>query len=181
MTRKEALLTAIWALNKIEKSDVPEIQEKLRELVKDLPVTNWDKAAILDAVEQYRQDHGKYPGIRTFDEKGLPTRKIVERQFAMPLEAFMKTYFPASTIRLKASSEHRAKREYWLQQFGEFMQKNPNTTNITYNQHRAAGTPSWQMIAAMYQVKRWNELLELCQLPIRRGSMRPSAGEVVAK
>lgn len=39
MTRKEALLTAISALDKIKKEDVAEVQQKLQELVVDLPVT----------------------------------------------------------------------------------------------------------------------------------------------
>ena len=61
MTRKQALLTAIQALDKVEAEDVWEVKQKLQQLAEDLPVTKWGKEAILDAVEQYRQDKGRYP------------------------------------------------------------------------------------------------------------------------
>ena len=52
MTRKQALLTAIQALDKVEAEDVWEVKQKLQQLAADLPVTKWGQEAILDAVEQ---------------------------------------------------------------------------------------------------------------------------------
>lgn len=88
------------------------------------------------------------------------------------MEDFLKVYFPELTVRPKASAKYYQERGYWLQYFQKYMQQNPHTTNITYNQNREQGTPSWQMIATMNYVKRWNELLELCQLPVHRVCIR---------
>ena len=48
MTRKQALLTAIQALDKVEAEDVWEVKQKLQQLAEDLPVTKWGKEAIRD-------------------------------------------------------------------------------------------------------------------------------------
>lgn len=168
MTRKTALVTAISVLDRTTAEDISEVKQKLQDIVDDLPKTNWSKETILDAVEQYRQDHGRYPSIKEFEQKGLPTKRIVEKVFGQSIELVLSEYFPELQLRRKASRKFRDEQEYWLSFFVEYVKIHPETTNITYNQERPAGSPSWQMIAAMYHLKRWNDLLKWCQLPICR-------------
>lgn len=99
MTRKKALLTAISALDRVDAEDVSEVKLKLQELLDDLPVTKWNKQAILDAIEQYRQDRGRYPTLKELDNKGLPTRRIIEKTFGQLAEEVLLSFFPDIQLR----------------------------------------------------------------------------------
>ena len=102
MTRKQALLTAIQALDKVEAEVVWEVKLKLQQLAADLPVTKWGKEAILDAVEQYRQDKGRYPSLKELENKGLPTKRIIAKTFGSPAEEVLPSFFPDIRLKRKA-------------------------------------------------------------------------------
>ena len=83
MTRKQALSTAIEALNAAGQTQAAGI---LHTLSGELPFFSWSEEAIYDAVEQFILDHGRVPTTTDFKKRGLPPHTVIKRRFGVTLQ-----------------------------------------------------------------------------------------------
>lgn len=169
MTRKEALLEAISYLQSLADEDescIGEVIETLQQLADRIPLTSWDKETIFDAVEQFHQEHGRYPFVNEFKGNTLPSHATLKNRFSMSATQFLETYYPQRE-QFAVRKYCEKPKEYWLKKFQEFMQEYPETTVREYDQLREVGTPCWKSLTKICQVRTWNELLVLAGISVK--------------
>jgi hypothetical protein len=94
MTRKQALHSAIEALSANPAHS--EAVQTLKGIIDDLPLTHWTEAAIEDAVEQYRHDHGCLPRPCEFKKRGLPQRTAIRNTYHMTVGQWLNQRYPSN-------------------------------------------------------------------------------------
>jgi len=177
MTRKEALTKTVAYLKEQRDPLLQEVIAELEGLIQCLPITEWDEKTILDAVEQFRLERGRYPFPNEFCGYTLPSHSVVRRRLGLS---------PTQLIAQYASNEgeqwQRTLRRYgekpatcWLQQFQETIRQHPEVTSRTYNQYRLPDTPCLKSLFKIMQVATWNELLVLAGLPVKKHEQARSA------
>ena len=121
MTRKQALLAVLETATDTEAIAV------IQDMIENMPFHEWDAAAIDDAIEQYKFDHGHYPKPCNFrDDRRLPN---------------------ASTVLYRTKEE-------WLKIFqSEFDRIHPKSAN-DFNVRRDKSTPTWNVVAEMFGTKK---------------------------
>lgn len=168
MTRKQALFRAIDLISKLPEDDENEaIQNSLRELAEELPVTGWDAKTIFDTVEQFFLDHGRYPNAKEFESKGLPSHPTVVNRFGMTVVDFLDTFYPQryDYVHKSIRKYREYPKEHWLDIFKEQMKKNKIRTASEYNRKRTEG-PGWAYIAHLFGFQNWKQLIEYAELEI---------------
>ena len=158
MTRKEALKLAIEALQ--EKEENGEAVRILRELVDELPIVHWTEASIRDAVEQFIQEHGCVPCVSDFRRKELPPHPVIQRRFGVTLQTWLDQNYPRHKPDKK---ETRAKAAEAFTR--EYLRIRPRGADA-FNAQRQPGTPCWQTVAALHDLRAWRPLLAELGLPV---------------
>lgn len=160
MTRKQALLAVLKTAT--DKEAIAVIQE----MIENMPYHEWNLATIDDAIEQYKFDHGQYPKPSNFVyDKKLPNAATVLYRTGIPLKDYLKRFYTKLTNSVKYFDKTK---EEWLKIFqSEFDRIHPKGA-IDYNTRRDKSTPSWSVIADMFGIKKWNELLAIAEREIKK-------------
>jgi len=172
MTRKQALHKALDALVHDELAC-----KKIRELLGDMPLVNWSEESIFDTIDQFIIDHGRIPTVTDFKKKGLPPHTVIKLRFGVNLRAFLDMYY--STEKLNNSKAYFTKtREHWQEFFiTEYHAIKPGSAE-EYNSNRPKGSPSWQTIAKMFEIVKWLDWLNFCQITPYIKKREPVRGSV---
>ncbi|MGN0159206.1 MAG: hypothetical protein ACI39W_08735 [Brotaphodocola sp.] len=168
MTRKQALFRAIDLISQMPPDGEKEaILNALRELAEDLPITGWDAKTILDTVEQFFLDHGRYPNAKEFESKGLPSHPTIANRFGMTVVDFLDTFYPQryDFVHKSIRKYREHPREHWLDIFKEQMAKHQIRTATEYNRKRTEG-PGWAYIAHLFGFKTWKQLVTHAEVKI---------------
>ena len=171
MTRKEALQKAILYLRELYDNTLQETIEELERVVLAVPITQWDFETITDAVEEFYIKNDRLPFSSEFKGGELPSHGSLMNRLQLNPNEFLKIYFPeAYETQGKKNyvNKYRYKpAEYWVEQFTDFMKKNPAVTSKTYDYYRKPGMPHSKTLLALADVKTWNQLLFKAGLPIK--------------
>ena len=137
MTRKEALQKAILYLRELHDDTLQETIEELERVVLAVPITQWDFKTITDAVEEFYIKNDRLPFSSEFKGGELPSHGSLMNRLQLNPNEFLKIYFPeAYETQSKKNyvNKYRYKpAEYWVEQFTDFMKKNPAVTSKTGN------------------------------------------------
>ena len=157
MTRKQALNLALQAL------DDGETKNKIQEILNEMPFTHWSEKTIFDTVDQFIIDHNRVPCAKDFKKQNrMPPHPVIKLRFKMTVTEFLKKYYPCDKIYYSPYS-YKNKNEWKTFFISEFIQNKP-TSEEEYNQTRKNQTPTWDTIARMFGIKKWNQWLSFCEL-----------------
>jgi len=93
MTRNQALLS-VFAMFEGKNSHTGEI-ERLKEIARVMPFTEWDDDTVKDAVEYFMATHGRVPTVTDFKkENGLPSNPVIKQHYKMNLREWLDKNFP---------------------------------------------------------------------------------------
>lgn len=93
MTRNQALLS-VFTMFEGKSSHTEEI-EKLKEIARVMPFTEWDDATVKDAVEYFMAMNGRVPTVTDFKkENGLPSNPVIKQHYEMNLREWLDINFP---------------------------------------------------------------------------------------
>ena len=166
MTRKQALHKALESV-----SDEA-VRSKIREILEDIPFTNWTERTIFDTIDQFIIDNGRTPTVTDFKKKGLPPHPVIKLRFGMTLKEFLVKHYPQD--RQCDSKIYYAKsREEWQEDFLEqFDVIKPYSAEV-YNSKRCEGTPSWATVARLFGITKWLGWLSFCKVAPYAGVREP--------
>lgn len=166
MTRKQAL---IIALDYIKEQDV---KDTIMQMIKSMPLHEWDKATIFDAISQFILDIGRVPTPKDFKyNKLLPKGATVQNRFNMPLNEFLKKYFPNGK-QCDSNKYHNKTTDEWLAIFIAIYKKIKPHTAKDYNEQRDKNTPTWFVFARLLGLTKWNELLLIANLKTEKQKIK---------
>ena len=160
MTRKQALLKAIEELQKNKRND--QVVTILKEIYEELPLVHWTEKSILDAFQQYLNEHNnEFPTKRNLG-KSLPTYNVIKRIFGSnSMTDFRDAFFPNEYSEYYSPYNH-----YTLEMLKECFIENYNNINggnyVKYNDYdlyRQPGTPSIRFIINKFDCNSYNDLL----------------------
>ena len=93
MTRNQALLS-VFTMFEGKNSHIEEI-ERLKEIARVMPFTEWDDATVKDAVEYFMATNGRVPTVTDFKkENGLPSNPVIKQHYNMNLREWLDKNFP---------------------------------------------------------------------------------------
>lgn len=93
MTRNQALLS-VFTMFEGKNSHTEEI-EKLKEVARIMPFTEWNDATVKDAVENFMLENGRLPLIAEFrKENSLPCDSVIKQHYKMNLREWLDKNFP---------------------------------------------------------------------------------------
>ena len=93
MTRKQALLAVTAKLRGIKENEC--VADKLDEICRVMPFTEWDEQTIMDCIEQFMAVHNRLPSATDFSKKNeLPSHTVIKHRFGLGVRDFMSQYFP---------------------------------------------------------------------------------------
>jgi hypothetical protein len=168
MTRKQALQYAITVLNAqniVNKGVILKIQD----IMKEMPFCHWSKETIIDTLQQWAIENGRNPTCGDLKKcNNLPPHSIIKLRFNMTAKQFLDKYFPQPLEQELNSLYCEHPKEYWLNIFkSEYNRIKPSSSN-NYNKLRNHQYPSWITTAKMYNLNKWSELLDLCNIHINK-------------
>lgn len=173
MTRKQAVLDAIWILSKNKEN--AQTVELLKEIYDELPLTRWTEKSILDAFAEFLLENDRLPTKKDLCND-LPSVNAIERIFKVSgLIEFEKKYFPH-----KFEDECRVS-PYWWYSVTDFKNCFVNNYNIIngglyvkyddYDLYREPGTPALRLIIEKMECNSYNELLEKVGIKKKKESL----------
>ena len=163
MTRKQALMRVCGMLDTYEQTEeTREIQEKLCEIMEEMPFASWSERTIFDTIDQWIIEHGKIPNTRELAKKGLPPVPVIRNRFKMNAREFLDKHYPRPEKLCYSATYGNKTANEWLESFKiQYDTINPRSAE-EYNKRRDAYMPSWFTVARICDVQKWSELLELC-------------------
>ena len=124
MTRKQALLKTIKILDTYKNDkEIIIVQQKLNEILLDLPLANWSKPAIFDAIDQWIYENKKIPTVRDMAYKGLPSESVIRRRFGLTCKEFLDFYYPIKKLKCQSNKYYFKTKEEWKLIFKEEYEK----------------------------------------------------------
>ena len=173
MTRKQAILLGISILSKNKKNN--EIVEKLQEILDEYPYKKWTKAAVFDAVEQYRIEHnGRYPNACDFRLNGLPSHPSIKNLFNMTVVEFLDYYYPDRSV-ISHTRFNSQSPFYWMKQFKEtyiLINNGRHVTQEIYDQSMEKGSPCAQTLIKMFNAGTYKNLIHMAGLDGKQISVK---------
>ena len=167
MTRKQALLKTIKILDTYKNDkEIIIVQQKLNEILLDLPLANWSKPAIFDAIDQWIYENKKIPTVRDMAYKGLPSESVIWRRFGLTCKEFLDFYYPIKKLKCQSNKYYFKTKEQWKLIFKEEYEKIKPYTAKEFDKKRKDGMPTWATIARMLGITRWKQLIDYCNLEI---------------
>ena len=179
MTRKQALLEALVILDKQnQRAEIIEIKDKLKELIEDLPITNWTEKTIFDTFEQFAIENGRNATVTDMKKRGLPPHTVIKHRLGIESKVFLDRYFPPKCSSRRYNQKYR---EEWLEIFkNEYTRIKPSSAE-EYNELRSDDLPSWGAIAHLFEIDRWSEFQKFCELPVyvkKRGIKQKTSSQI---
>ena len=170
MTRKQAVLDAIWILSKNKENT--QTVEILKEIYDELPLNHWSEKSILDAFAEFILENNRLPTKNDLCVD-LPSMTAIKRIFGISsLIEFEKKYFPE-----KFNDESRTSSYWWysLNDYKDCFIRNYTTINgglyvkyDDYDLYREPGTPTVRAIIKKLECNSYNDLLTKVGLKKRR-------------
>lgn len=173
MTRKQTLTIAreiLAALPDFEHQQ--ELLSGLDDMIQEMPGARWSKAAIYDAIEQFRIDHnGRLPNLCDFDRYAqLPSRSTIKNRFQITsVQEWFDQRYPDREYIYRGRFNSRSAFE-WLDDFKTqylSMKGGAYVGEEEYNRRRKAGSPSTKTIGKLLKVDSYKEILRLSGLDTR--------------
>ena len=160
ITRKQAVLRAIEVLSETKENQ--EICKVLERLAEELPLSHWTEDSILDATNQFLNEHGRLPASVDFLKVDyLPNRCTIKNKLGLTMEEFYKKYY--SRFYYNNNSIYNYKDiEHWINLFKEQYTKHGNPGLNNFDKLRDEGTPCVATYCKIIGIGTWNELLEYC-------------------
>lgn len=94
MTRNQALLSVFSMFE--GKNVHTEEMERLKEIARVMPFTEWDDATVRDAVEHFMAMNGRVPTVTDFKKgNGLPSNPVIKQRYNRNLREWLDKNFPA--------------------------------------------------------------------------------------
>lgn len=105
MTRNQALLS-VFAMFEGKNGHTDEI-ERLKEIARAMPFTEWDDATVKDAVEYFMATNGRVPTVTDFKKgNGLPSNPVIKQHYNRNLREWLdknfSTYYEPKPTRKQA-------------------------------------------------------------------------------
>ena len=160
MTRKQALLKAIEELQKNKRND--QVVTILKEICEELPLVHWTEKSILDAFQQYLNEHNnEFPSKRNLG-KSLPTYNVIKKFFKSScMTDFRDSFFPNEYTEHFSPYANYSKenitecfiRNYYAINGGNYVKYDE------YDLYREPGTPSIRFIINKLNCNSYNDLL----------------------
>lgn len=167
MTRKQALINTIKILDTYKNDkEIGEIQEKLKEILLDLPLSNWSQSAIFDSIDQWIQENKKIPTARDMAYKGLPSVSVIKRRFGLTSKEFLDNYYPIRKPKCQSIKYGYKTKEEWQSIFKREYEKIMPHTAKEFDRKRKKDIPAWGTIARILGVTKWRDLLKYCNLEV---------------
>lgn len=173
MTRKQAVLDAIWILSKNKENT--QTVEILKEIYEELPLIHWSEKSILDAFTEFLLENDRLPTSKDLCVN-LPSLNTLTRIFKVSgLVEFEKKYFPH-----RFEDECKISPYWWysIKDFKDCFIRNYITINgglyvkyDDYDLYREPGTPALRLIIEKMECGSYNELLEKVGIKKRRESL----------
>jgi len=148
MTRKQALHKALDVLTDSEAIS------KINEIIDELPLTGWSERTIFDTIDQFVFNHGRNPTATDFIPKCMPPHPVIKLRFGITLGEFLAKYYPQPKINLE---------EQKAAFVAEYKRIQPRGA-CDFNKRRADGIPTWVTFAKMFEITRWLEWIDFCEL-----------------
>lgn len=170
MTRKQALLKAINDCND------PAVKEKLIDIYHEIPITHWTKKSIIDAIENYYLETGKYPTSSILNrDSALPYYQVIENVFGIKVKDFLNLYFPHDKTeeQLKEECNNRIIHDFII----EYNRIKPSSIR-DYNKRRNKKVQCSATVCKAANSK-WNELLKKLKLQKYKNG-KPISNMVIA-
>ncbi len=166
MTTKEALELAIITLKREEHNEKnSEAIKRLQQLQRRDIVAKWSKESIIEALEKWKDQHGRPPTVTNLIEPDMPGANIIQKHFGMRASALLhKLYFSNDNTVPRKNQYGYQSPEDWLSCFREQFLKHCHEEGFssnTYNMHKDKGTPLWMTIARHCGTTQWSKLMEL--------------------
>jgi len=157
MTRKQALHKALEVLTD------ETAKAKIAEILEDMPFTGWGERTIFDTIDQFIIDHGRIPTVTDFKKKGLPPHPVIKLRFDMTLREFLDKHYPDQKL-CSSKVYFTETKEHWRDLFLIDYHENKPCSAGEHNASRTKGTPSWQTTAKMFDVPKWVDWLNYCDI-----------------
>ncbi len=160
MTRRNALKTAIFIVQKAEmkKQEKEKLLSVLNDIADELPCVHWTEKAIFDACEEFLLSH-PYITLKDFERADMPSHPTIKNRFGMTAKEFRDKYYPIGNVTTRSPYFERSVEE-WNELFRTEFEHLRCTGQDDYNRRRDKSLPTWNTMAKMNGLKRWNELLE---------------------
>lgn len=163
VNRQQSLQIAISAIKQLpETPENTQAIERLEGILSDCKITGtyWTKEKVFEALNKWRDEHGRNPSVTNLSEPGMPPSSTIQRLFDMKGSAFLNIYYPRTT-RAESKSKYTVKSEQeWIENFVEQFNKIKPSSASDYNAKREKGTPAWATIAKYLNLSTWHELLK---------------------
>lgn len=160
MTRKNAMKNAILVVEKakMKRKEKEKLISVLSEIADELPRVHWTENAIFDACEEFLLTH-PYITLKDFERADMPSHPTIKNRFGMTAKEFRDKYYPIGDVTTRSPYFGRTVEE-WNELFSIEFNRLHCTGQDDYNRRRYKSLPTWNTLAKMNGLKRWNELLE---------------------
>jgi len=132
----------------------------------------WSKTAVFTAVNQFILDEGRVPITSDFRRRGMPYPPIIKLHFGLTVGEFLAQHYPGSKLCNSHFYYHKT-REQWRDDFIEQYHANKPTTAAMYNQMRRSRTPAWVSVAGLFEITKWYDWLNFCDIEPYIGKRAP--------
>lgn len=162
MNRLKAISIAIEAIKQLPYSDENEQAIKmLNTFVKMTINRHWTKETVFQALDQWRDEHGRNPTVTNLVEDGMPKAVTIQRMFDMKASAFMRIYYPSEHTKKPVTKYSVRTEQEWIDDFKRQYEKIKPKSGREYNNCREEGSPTWNTIIKYCHVGTWTELLKM--------------------
>ncbi len=160
ITRSQAIEIAIEAIRKLpDSNDNRQAIERLINLQNDCKAMKWTPETVHQALQEWRDEHGRNPTVTDLAEPGMPKAVTIKKIFDMKASAFLSIYYPKEGVKQKSSKYSIKSEEEWIDDFKAQFNKIKPKSAKEYNAKRDNGSPTWLTVARYLQLSTWKELL----------------------
>lgn len=156
--RQEAFDIAVNAIKALPPSERNNAAIEYLESARSERYIKWDKDKILDAMNTWKNEHGRNPTIKDLRDPMLPSAGTIINIFNITASEFFRTYFPSPPSRHLHKYSNRTADE-WVADFIIQYETILPSSAKDYDLHRRSDSPAWVSIAGYAGVSTWNELI----------------------
>lgn len=162
VNRLKAISIAIEAIKQLPYSDENEQAIKMLKAFSKMTINRrWTKEAVFQALDQWRDEHGRNPTVTNLVEDGMPKAVTIQRMFDMKASAFMSIYYPSEHTKKPVTKYSVRTEQEWIDDFKRQYEKIKPKSGREYNNRREEGSPTWNTIIKYCHIGTWTELLKV--------------------
>lgn len=164
---ERAISIAIKAIEQLPPSDENEQAiKRLQSLGKVRLNAQWTKERVFQALDQWRDEHGRNPTVSNLVEYGMPKAVTIQRMFDMKASVFMSIHYPRENIKKPTTKYSIRSEQEWIDDFRRQYEQIKPKSGCEYNNRREEGSPTWNTIVKYCHVGTWTELLKFTNVDI---------------